>query len=84
MTPNAIEILIHCYCTPEPHPRQHAPAVAEELEHMELNGLIEKIDDRTNAYRTTERGNAHIQQLCQLAWPVKAWIGSDGKIITST
>lgn len=84
MTPNAIEILIHCYVTSEPHPRYYAPAVSEELEHMERNGLIVKTDNSQNSYRTTERGEAHIQQLCQLEWPRKIWVGSDGKQIVST
>lgn len=82
MTPNAIEILIHCHVTPAPHPRKDAPAVAEELRSLEANGLIERDPGGgLGGYRTTERGRAHIEQLCRTAWPVQAWIGADGRLI---
>lgn len=42
MTPNDIEILIHCHVCPEPHPRKDAPAVDESLKSLERNGLIEQ------------------------------------------
>lgn len=85
MTPNAIEILIHCFVCPEPHPRCHAPAVVDELDRLEHNGLIEKVEGHTNVFTTTDRGNAHIEQLCRLPWPTKAWIGANGKpLLVST
>ena len=81
MTPNAIEVLIHCHVCPLPHPRCDAPAVFEELQSMFRNGLIEPIPDSPGCYRTTARGRAHIQQLCETTWPVQAWIGADGNRI---
>ena len=79
MTPNAIEILIHCHVCPSPHPRKDAPAVAEELDSLQRNGLIEP--GSQGGYRTTRRGSAHIEQLCRTAWPRQVWVGADGKII---
>lgn len=81
MTPNAIEILIHCHVCPLPHPRKDAPAVAEELESMQRNWLIELTPGSRGVFRTTNRGRAHIAQLCSTAWPVQAWIGADGNRI---
>lgn len=79
MTPNAIEILIHCHCCPLPHPRKDAPEVVEEFESLRLNGLIKM--DNQGIFRTTDRGMAHIEQLCRTAWPTQAWIGENGRII---
>jgi len=79
MTPNDIEILIHCHVSPAVHPRADAPAVKEALRSLEVNGLIEQRDG--DGYCTTKRGQAHMDQLCGLAWPTKAWVGADGKVI---
>jgi predicted transcriptional regulator len=79
MTPNDIEILIHCHVSPSVHPRDNAPAVQQALRSLVTNGLIEQIDG--GGYHTTPRGKAHIEQLCGLSWPVEAWVGADGKVI---
>lgn len=34
-----------------------------------------------NKYKTTEKGRAHIQQLCTLPLPSSVWIDSNGKPI---
>ena len=79
MTPNGIEVLIHCHVCPLPHPRRDAPAVEEELRSLKLNGLIEERPGTNDVFITTARGRAHIEQLCSTPWPVQAWIGADGK-----
>ncbi len=81
MTPNAIEVLIHCHVCPLPHPRSDAPAVAEELQSLQANRLIEPEPGSPGGYRTTDRGRAHIAQLCNTPWPKQAWIGADGSCI---
>lgn len=81
MTPNAIEILIHCHSCPMPHPRRGAHAVEEELRSLQENELIEPDPSVPNGYRTTDRGRAHIEQLCSTAWPVQVWVDSNGKPI---
>ena len=40
-SPNEIEVLIHCHCTPGPHPRAHAPAVQYALNKLAECGAIE-------------------------------------------
>ena len=79
MTPNGIEILIHFHVCPLPHPRLHAPAVVEEIESFLRNGLIKEIGP--GHYRTTERGAAHIAQLCNVPWPKQVWIDEQGRFI---
>jgi hypothetical protein len=39
--------------------------------------------DATNLskYKTTERGRAHIQQLCTLPLPISVWADGNGKLI---
>lgn len=49
-----------------------------DVQRLELNGLIE---ETLNKYHLTERGRAHIEQLCTTPWPTQAWIGADGKVI---
>lgn len=79
MTPSDIEILIHCHVCPTPHPRADAPAVDGSLRNMFVRGLIEQ--DGNGGYHTTERGRAHIAQLCSMPWPKRAWINAQGEII---
>lgn len=81
MTPNAIEILLHCYLTPMPHPRRDAPAVQEAIEAFLVEGLIEAEPGSPGGYRTTDRGTAHVKQLCNLPLPEQGWIGANGMAI---
>ena len=55
---------------------------------LELRGLIEPqcfmdgVDTTNlNEYTTTERGRAHIQQLCTLPLPISVWADGNGKLI---
>lgn len=79
MTPNDIEILIHCHVSPLVHPRMEAPAVKEAYRNLEANGLIEQRNE--DCYHTTDRGKAHIEVLCSTPWPTQAWIDSNGNRI---
>ena len=79
MTPNDIEVLIHCHVSPSVHPRADAPAVRDALRSLEANGLIEQRDQEY--YHTTDRGRAHINQLCSLSWPIQAWVNYAGEVI---
>ena len=80
MTPNDIEILIH-YCTsPSVHERLDAPAVKDSIASMVDCGLLEPIDNN-GMYIGTERGWAHLEQICQLNLPRRAWLGDNGKVI---
>ena len=77
MTPSDIEVLIHCHVSPTRHPRESAPAIRETLRSLVANGLIRQEDE--GHYSTTDRGRAHIEQLCSLPWPTQAWINYKGE-----
>jgi hypothetical protein len=78
MTPNDIEVLIHCHVSPSPHPRANAPAVQGALEWLREAGLIIK---GAEYFGTTERGRALVQVLCDTPFPAQAWVDKDGKVI---
>ena len=79
MTPNDIEILIHCHVSPTPHPRRDAGAVDGALKSFVCQGLIEQRG--SDIYYTTDKGAAHVAQLCSVPIPIKQFIGYDGKVI---
>jgi hypothetical protein len=87
-SPCNIEVLLHCYYSSEVNPREDAPAVQSSYKLLECYGLIEPKCymvgvDTTNLskYKTTERGRAHIQQLCTLPLPISVWADGNGKLI---
>ena len=80
MTPNDIEVLIHCYVSAAPHPRGEAPAVQEAYRDLRANGLIEQ-DVQLSHYHTTDRGEAHVKLLCATPWPTQIWVDHNGKRI---
>jgi hypothetical protein len=83
-SPCNIEVLLYCYYSPDAHPREDAPAVQSSYKLLECYGLIEPVYNEvtiTNKYRTTERGRAHIKQICALPLPSSAWVDGNGKLI---
>jgi hypothetical protein len=78
VTPNLIEVLLHCYVSPEPHPRIHAPAVREALDWLHDRDLVYAKSDR---YATTVRGEAWIEMLLATPLPSMAWIDASGAVI---
>ena len=79
LNPNIIEVLLHCYISPRPHPRFDAPAVQEALHLLEVRELIAPTDPPPAdpmapfAYRTTEGGVFLVKALCAVPFPVKKW-----------
>jgi len=80
MTPNEIEVLIHCHVSPTDHPRKDAPAVRDALQNFLHCELVENVD---GIYYTTSRGRAHIAQLCNIEFPAQAWVTKHGEIISA-
>ena len=80
MTPNDIEILIHCYVSPSIHPRYESNKTV--FGGFIADGLI--VDKGDGIYQTTEKGACHVEQLCNLPLPVKEFIGYNGKVINIT
>lgn len=78
MTPNDLEVLIHCYVSPERHPRIDAPAVREAIKKFIRDGII---DER---HRTTEKGEAWLELILRVPYPKKAYVDEEGKVIRYT
>jgi len=76
MSPNDIEVLLHCYYCTQEHPRFDAPAVKGAITMMVNEGLI--YNEGKNIYTTTKKGEAHIKQLCNLPFPREGFLGFDG------
>lgn len=74
LCPNDIEVLLHCHTTPGPHPRMHAPAVAEAINALLRHKLIAPADREDPYYVTTRRGAAFIEALCNTKLPVAVWV----------
>lgn len=72
MSPNDIEVLLHCHCTPGPHQRLDAPAVLDAVTRFLDAGLIERV--APSEYRTTEGGRVLVEALCAVPWPVRRWV----------
>lgn len=79
MTPNDIEILLHCHTSSTQHPRMNAPAVRSAFESLETNGLIEQ--HKEGYFVTTDRGKAHVHTLCSTPWPIRKWVNDNNGII---
>ncbi len=81
MTPNDLEVLIHCHVSPAIHERMHASAVREAHEMLERVGLIEPGPLETKGYRTTDMGNAYMRLLLSTPIPTMQWLDHNGKVI---
>lgn len=81
MTPNDIEILIHCHVCQLVHPRISAPAVSESITQFCIDGILAVADERSGTFKTTDKGNALMRSLCDTPYPEQAWIDQTGKII---
>jgi hypothetical protein len=80
MSPISIEILLKCYYSPEPLEHLEWPAHREVVEDFISDGLIVATVD-INRFAITEMGRAHVEQLCNLPYPMSVWVGGDGKPI---
>jgi len=81
LTPNDIDVLIHFCVCPARHERQDAPAVKESINKFILDGLLRFSSSNSSGYEGTEKGKVHLEQLCKLPYPVRAWVDSNGNLI---
>jgi len=82
LTPNALEILIHYFVCPDPHPRFHAPAVKEAISHFLEEGILESNDSLDlGTYSLTDKGGAWLTIILQTPYPKQVWIDQDNKMI---
>jgi hypothetical protein len=80
MTPSDIELLLFCYYSPEVHPRIDAPAIVKGIEMLLKHNLICP-SETPCVYNATERGSAHVKQMCSLHFPYTAWLDQHNNII---
>ena len=80
ITPNDLEILIHCYCRPEEHPRISAPAVQETIKRFMEDGIIKR-DQNNEYFITTGKGTAWLRSILSVPYPTQVWIDKDGNVI---
>lgn len=68
MTPSDLEVLIHCYVSPNPHPRLEAPAVQDSIRDFLMADVIYQVTEST--YRTTKRGEMWLKMMLDTPMPV--------------
>ena len=76
MTPFEIEILLHYHVSTAPHRVEHdiVPIWPVTREWFFAEGLLEQFASMNGgSYRTTERGKAWIDYVCNLPLPEKSW-----------
>lgn len=77
MTPGAIVAMFEVYV----HPPGHRPHLTQYLvNELYSDGLIDRQDDLC---ALTDKGRAHVEQLCTTPWPTTAWIAADGRKLRS-
>ena len=83
MTPNDLEILIHCHVSPTRHPRIDYHAVRESINKFIKDGIIEESADRDGPhyYTTTDKGRAWIEMILRTPYPRQVWVDEKGKVI---
>jgi len=73
-TPMMIQTMLHIYGCPQP--LRDVPAVAQSLNRLNDNGLIEEFDmpKESCGYRCTDRGLAWINMLLETPLPTAAFL----------
>ena len=79
-SPNNIDVLLHCHTRPGPHPRLDAPAVRDAINMFYQLECIEQTLEK-DEYRTTPKGKAWVQALCNVEEPRKAYVDAQGNIL---
>ncbi len=82
MTPNDLDVLLHCYVSPSPHPRIEAPAVKQSLDMWQDAGCL-TYNSAEACYQCTERGNLHVKQLLNIPLPAlqELWVDYKGDVL---
>lgn len=79
LSPSDIEFILHCYYSPVPHPRLHAPAIQESLAMFLESKMIVRTPN--GDYNTTAKGDAFIKLLCKTPEPLPAWVDPRGEFL---
>ncbi len=94
MSPNDIEVLIHCHCSRTVHPRYTANAVSETLKRFLRDGIIRVYSEKevkgdegsTVLYETTALGSSLVDRLCAAGeeGTVLSFKAEDGSLFESS
>ena len=76
-SPSNLELLLHCYTSPERHPRGDAPAIQEGLRYLQIFGMIEPYD---RTYKTTEKGEFYIKHILEIPFPEAVFVIPSQKV----
>ena len=84
-TPSDIETILHFYYSPEPHPRESAPAVKNAILGFLSDGMIEEVEPGQygGKYQTTARGKAWVEMICSTPYPEQVWRNPTTKEVCS-
>lgn len=80
-SPSNIEVLLHFHCGVGPHPREEAEAVQEAIDRFIQDDVIAPEGEKPGVFRTTKKGQAWVQALCNVEPPKPAWVDSHGNIL---
>lgn len=70
MTPLILELLLHCYHSPEPHPRADTRAIRDGIEFLSAHEMIEPCG---RGWKSTEKAKIWILHILSVPFPVKRW-----------
>lgn len=89
-SPFKVEVLMHCHCHAEPHPRilddewmNGENMVRKTIEEFLQIGVIYPDPESPNVYRTTRKGRAWVEAICNTPVPREMFVDEIGRVINA-
>lgn len=73
VSPLTIQLLLHIHTTCEPIPNHYFPAQVQVILKLLREGIIYRCPTSQSGYRTTERGDAWVREVCSTPYPEAVW-----------
>ena len=70
--PGELQFLLWCHVSPEEYPTVDSPLIRSAIGRLTGEGMIEGAGHER--WRTTDRGMAHVNHMCELPLPVSQWV----------
>lgn len=80
-SPNNVDVLLHYYTSPNPHPRLEAEAVLEVIEMFVDLGCLAINGEDFDTLRITPKGKAWVRALCDVECPRVAFVDNNGNVL---
>ncbi len=77
-SPFKINLLLHCYCSPETY-EPWTKSAEEALHEFQRVGAVEPIGDSSTKFQCTKLGQAWVNILCSTPPPRVAFLDAQGK-----